>query len=237
MKTRTQSDPGEQRRSVQARLERLSTSRTLGKDEIARLARTGSLIEIRKGRTLFYQDDPAERAYLVLGGAAKRTKYRSDETTLSIGVAKHGEWIGLTEVFLECPYLHDAEAVEPLLLLGLARNQLIGFLSSPSIAGYLITAISRDSYLLHSRIELNRPGSRLAAFIMRNTTSEGAALEMTQEEMAAAVGLTRETVNRHLRRLEAEGTIVLGRGQLRIVDRSALSMGHISPCTIAQRDP
>ena len=104
MKINIRGDSGGQRRSVQERLEHMSSSRTLGKDEIARLARTGSLIEIRKGRTVFYQDDPAERAYLVLGGAARRTKYRSDETTLSIGVANHSEWIGLTEVFLECPY-------------------------------------------------------------------------------------------------------------------------------------
>lgn len=144
--------PGKPNSAVGPRLEQMGIGRTLSREEIKLLARYGSLETTRKGRAVFYQDDPSEFAYLVLSGAAQRTKYRSDETTLSIGVAGRGEWIGLTEVMLECPYLHDVEAVEPLELLGFSRNQLIGFLSSARIAGYLITAISRDSYLLHSRL-------------------------------------------------------------------------------------
>jgi DNA-binding GntR family transcriptional regulator len=44
----------------------------------------------------------------------------------------------------------------------------------------------------------------------------------TQEQIAEAIGASRETVNRHLGRLEADGLIKAGRGSITIVDGEAL---------------
>lgn len=48
-------------------------------------------------------------------------------------------------------------------------------------------------------------------------------IEMTQDEVAGAVGLARETVNRHLKRFESSGAIQVSRGRLSIIDGERLS--------------
>ena len=197
--------------------------RELSRGDMERIALNGSFMHVRGGRPVFYQDDPPELAFLILDGAAQRIKYRSDETTLTIGLAGRGEWIGLTEVILKCPYLHDATATESLQLLGFSRIQLMKFLSSTDLAAYLMTVLSRDSYLLHSRLELNRPVDRIADFLLRSVEGPGGKLQLTQDTIAATIGLARETVNRHLKRLEASGAIRISRGKVEILDRQALS--------------
>jgi CRP-like cAMP-binding protein len=44
-----------------------------------------------------------------------------------------------------------------------------------------------------------------------------------QEEVAMMAGTTRPTVNRVLRRAQAEGVIELGRGRIRVLDRNRLA--------------
>jgi CRP/FNR family transcriptional regulator len=49
-----------------------------------------------------------------------------------------------------------------------------------------------------------------------------AAVSATQEELAEAIGASRETVNRHLGRLEAQGLLRVGRGAVEILDADSL---------------
>ena len=49
------------------------------------------------------------------------------------------------------------------------------------------------------------------------------AIPLTQEELAQVVGTTRPTLNRLLRDGEQAGILLIGRGRLEVLDRSALA--------------
>ena len=65
--------------------------------------------------------------------------------------------------------------------------------------------------------------SRLLRRVLELTDLYGAAIPLTQEDLAGLAGVTRATVNRVLRREEKAGAVNLGRGRLVVVDREALA--------------
>jgi CRP-like cAMP-binding protein len=65
---------------------------------------------------------------------------------------------------------------------------------------------------------------RLAELAETYRNGDGAVvLPLTQAQLAELAGGTRPTVNQILRRLEARGVIVLGRGRVTVLDRAALT--------------
>jgi CRP/FNR family transcriptional regulator len=61
---------------------------------------------------------------------------------------------------------------------------------------------------------------RLAAFLLAQ--GGGDLIPMTHQSIAVELGTAREVVSRHLKRLEAEGLVRLGRSTLEILDRPGL---------------
>ena len=65
---------------------------------------------------------------------------------------------------------------------------------------------------------------RLASFLIEEAAlSGGDALSLTHERIAAHLGTAREVVTRMLRYFQSEGLVSLARGEVRILDRKALS--------------
>ncbi|MCB7302881.1 Crp/Fnr family transcriptional regulator [Bariatricus massiliensis] len=65
---------------------------------------------------------------------------------------------------------------------------------------------------------------RLAIFLLdESASSKKSELKMTHEEIARLMGSAREVVTRMLKYFSSEGWVELGRGSVKIVDRSALS--------------
>ena len=87
--------------------------------------------------------------------------------------------------------------------------------------------LAKRYFLLHGQIELNVPRSRLVHYLLANCKHPDAkagdfSVRRTQEEIAAAIGVTRETVNRHLQHLQRQGYLSVGRGVIWITQADAL---------------
>ena len=192
--------------------------------EALRYARRRS---IRAQRAICYQSEPADSAFVVVAGAAERLKYRADESTLILGRASPGEWIGLSEVLLSSTYLTDVVAKERTEILVYSKTALAAIRKKSSINDLITQYLARGVFRLHAQIELNRACPRMVSYILTHATntveSRNATLKITQEEIAHNVGLARETVNKNLRELQAEGMIVLRRGRIEVLDREALA--------------
>ena len=81
-----------------------------------------------------------------------------------------------------------------------------------------ITQFPKD-YNFKRPDELNQPAPRIVRFIATHAErrDDGSAyLEITQDELAQSVGVTRETVNKHLQGLQADDLIRIGRGRIDI---------------------
>jgi CRP/FNR family transcriptional regulator, cyclic AMP receptor protein len=194
----------------------------LGAEGRRALERIAAPLPLRTGRALFYQGDRADAAYLVLGGSLRGVMYRSDESSLEMGRYGEGEWLGLAECVLDSPRLMDAVAEEPCALISFPRPGFERLLGLPGMERFFLREMARRYCTLHSRIELNQPMDRLVRFLLQRGGTSRGEISCTQEEIAEAVGVTRETVNRHLGRLQEEGLVRVGRGSVRVIAMDAL---------------
>jgi CRP/FNR family transcriptional regulator len=99
------------------------------------------------------------------------------------------------------------------------------FQTEPSIQNLTVHALSVLVFRLMEELEevhaLNL-NERLAKFILMRSESDGE-LRMTQSELAAHLGTTREVVAKLLRKMVADGVIQTGRGTIRVARREALA--------------
>jgi CRP-like cAMP-binding protein len=170
---------------------------------------------LRKGKALYYQGDRATFLNLVVSGSLRAIMYRSDESTLELGRMGRGHWLPLAEVLLASPCLTDTVAEETCDLICFPRESVPRLLEAPGMLRILTLELARRHYALHSRIELNVPQERILRFLEERFALSRDGIDCTQEEIAKSVGVTRETVNRHLGQLQEEGRIVLGRGVIK----------------------
>ncbi|MCK9199881.1 MAG: Crp/Fnr family transcriptional regulator [Gallionella sp.] len=99
------------------------------------------------------------------------------------------------------------------------------FQTEPSIQNLTVHALSVLVFRLMEELEevhaLNL-NERLAKFILMRSEADGQ-LRMTQSELAAHLGTTREVVAKLLRKLVADGVIQTGRATIRVGKRDALA--------------
>jgi CRP-like cAMP-binding protein len=199
-----------------------------GLEPAARRAVIREAIEVplRTGRALCCQGDRAERCWVLVSGRVRGLMYRSDETTVELGRSGPGDWLGLAELLLESPYLADQVAEEHCTLAAFGRVGVGRLLEVAGMRALLLRGMAKRYYTLHARIELAQPVDRLMRFLLEHAAGAtgGRSVDVagTQEEIAEAIGATRETVNRHLQRLQDEGLVKVGRGVVTVVDGERL---------------
>lgn len=190
-------------------------------------------VALRREKALFYQEDPAGAAYSVVSGRIRMVKWRPDGSSFPLGRAFPGEWLGLPESVMEAPYLFDAVAETDADLTMVRSADLRYLFGIEGLGQRLARELAAGYYPLHDALENGTPERRIARelsrLLARASTGDAAAgpaeILVTQEELAEAVGLTRETVNRHLGLLAREGTISMARGRIVVVRPEALRGG------------
>lgn len=76
---------------------------------------------------------------------------------------------------------------------------------------------------LVTQLSFNTVAERVAVALVNGTQANGDLVRVTQSELAAEVGTTREVVARCLAGFQADGMISLGRGRIRVLDRERLN--------------
>ena len=136
-----------------------------------------------------------------------------------------GDWIGVPEALLSCPYLYDAvtEVQSDTLVFSISGFREIVKLES--LRRFFLEYLAKSVYTLHAQIALNAPYLRLVYFLMTHSvaeTSAGSIVRATQDEIAQSISTTRETVNKYLQELQRKGLVQTARGCIRIPETSAL---------------
>jgi CRP-like cAMP-binding protein len=166
--------------------------------------RQGSLRVFRRHRALCYQGETASSVFLIFSGSASRLKYRSDDSCLVLGKVEEGDWVGVVETLLSCPYLNDVIPSVQMEALAFSPPAFRGAMEVPGMKEALLEKMARAQYHLHTQIEFNTPMFRLLTFVLGHAQT------------------SRETVNRYLQALQREALLCIGRGNLKIPDLSAL---------------
>jgi CRP/FNR family cyclic AMP-dependent transcriptional regulator len=180
-----------------------------------------------KGRTIFVQDEPGSRLFIIVDGVVKLLVRSRSGGSIELVRHRRPAVLGELAVLDEGTRSATAEAVERTTLLSLTRAQLVEVLrAEPQVAEALLRrlvgVVRRTTHDLAALAFLDLEG-RVARRILslspsppaRPRVDRVAAKErpITQTEIAQMVSGSRQTVNRALRSLERRGFIALnGRG-------------------------
>lgn len=140
-----------------------------------------------------------------------------------------GEFVALASVLGNFPFAVDAIAVGRCEAMYFERSQLLDFLRSDAEAALLMAGLIslRANELTHLVIALagrsliSRVYSTLRRLALHSGVRDrdgGTVLTASQQDIASAVGASRQRVNIELRRLEVMGRIQLGYGHIVVTD-------------------
>ncbi|MGA8155732.1 MAG: Crp/Fnr family transcriptional regulator [Rhodoplanes sp.] len=198
----------------------------LGAEAIGSLARLCQTRRLPAGQTLFVKGDPGDALYGVRRGQIRIETGTSAGERLTIEVFGAGDLFGEIAVLDGRPRSADAIAQEDAELFVLPRADFLKTLEGDGrLAIRIIELLCARLRSTNDRTEemMFLPLSvRLARRLDTLVQDFGAEVQITQDELAGLVGVTRESVNRQLQEWRASGIVTLSRGRI-LVDPERLA--------------
>jgi CRP/FNR family transcriptional regulator, cyclic AMP receptor protein len=184
-------------------------------------------IDLPRMATLFREGEPP-RVALLLSGLVRSYRTLSDGRQLTVIYDHPGSLVALIQAFGRRTVL-TTQTVTPCALM-LIRATTVREVMRSSGAAALAIAEANAGHVLRAVVELagHTTGpvhSRVSRYLLKRVAVAVGGpheIEVTQQEVADAVGATRETVGRALNVFEAEGAIRLGIRHVHVVDADLL---------------
>jgi CRP-like cAMP-binding protein len=185
-----------------------------------RLREIGIRRTYRDNQTLQQRGDAARHVLVLLSGRLRSVATTADGTEQLTRWLEPGEVSGFSSVLGDAPVPVDLVAVGKVEVLIVPRGPLLEFLASDAnaslaVARMLSLRINELLDIVFIRAE-DTLASRVRATLQRLAAENGVPrdnrtlLRISQGDLAAAVGASRQRVNAELRKLQAEGRIRLG---------------------------
>lgn len=179
---------------------------------------------VRSGRALCYQGDPAEAAYILTRGRIRPLRLHGSASSPLRDMGP-GSWLYLPEAWLGLSCMADTLAVEACELRKISLYNLAALRREPVFVELAAGLMARSHYELYGQLEAVSAAERVARAVAAACSGkEGptVSLELSQSALADSLGLSRETVNRCLKRLEDAGFLETARGCLLVYDVDGL---------------
>ncbi|NLC11726.1 MAG: Crp/Fnr family transcriptional regulator [Firmicutes bacterium] len=207
----------------------------LGDNELAEIAALLVTRHYRKGQVIFMEDEPGEALYILRKGLVKLSKLSEEGREQVLHYVHPGSIFAEVVIFDGGPYPATAEAVDDSevgVLYNKDMEQLL--LQEPELALKMLRLMSRRLRAAQRTIRdlaLKDAYSRMSGLLLRlqkrqGLQGEGERLvlktEMTRQEMASIIGVTRETVARILSRWQKESIIEVHRDKIIILNQEKL---------------
>lgn len=180
------------------------------------------------GETLFQRGDPGDSMMVILAGEVRIVLPGVEGHEQDVSVLETGAVFGEIALFDAKPRSADAVAATNGRLLVLEREGTMGLIrQDPDFAARVIEILCGRLRATLAQLDAMRfqdVGERIASYLLdRSEGRDRARIDITQSALSRAVGSTRETVNRRLRKLAAAGVIELAPGRIIMRDRAALA--------------
>jgi CRP-like cAMP-binding protein len=198
-----------------------------GLETIGRTVRTR---RFRRGEVIFHQGDPGDALFIVMNGGIKISLPSDMGDEAILATLRSGDVFGELALLDGAPRSATATAIEPTETLVLPRAQFRELIATePAVRDALLASIAGELRRLTNHVEelhfLDITG-RLASRLSRLAVDGGTALPdgsirlkapLTQGDLAAMIGCTRQSVNKllgiftddHLIRLDRDSIVVL----------------------------
>jgi CRP/FNR family transcriptional regulator, cyclic AMP receptor protein len=198
----------------------------------------GHVRTLAAGQALFLRESPPCGLYGIVSGSVRFSGHggQADASREALlAVLTPGDWFGEIGLFDAAPRTHDAHAGEDSTLLHVGQADLLEWLQDHPAhwrdLGLLMADKLRAAFVNMEAHMLLAPPQRLAQrlLLLAQGHAVGEALpvwrptlNITQDELARMLGLSRQTVNQILQNFKESGLIGQQRGELQILDAAAL---------------
>ncbi len=216
-----------------ALLQSLPLFRGLGSETLYHLIEDSRQRRLRAGEVICYQGDSGSTCHVITRGKVRVFLVGEDGRELSVRIMGAGEILGEMALFEGLPRSATVETLEETQTLELHHDVLLHYpRKSPALALNLLRALSarlRSSTAgaeeLASLTVIERLMRRLQQLAEWSGMSVPGGVRimvpMNQQELAALVGTSRESVNRALVRLRRQGKVRLDKGWIVLLDEEA----------------
>jgi|ERR1700733_1349199 len=193
------------------------------------LAERGRRKQLEKGQILFTEGAVSDAAFVLVSGHMKVVTYSADGAEFIVNTVTPGETIGEIGVLSGAPRSATLQATETSVVLALPKSVIIDLISQrPGLAVALLQRLSdmvRRTTGLASDLVFLDLRQRVAKHLLNQDLdgSRSVKRRLTQSDLAAQVGASRQRVNACLREFHDQGWISLESRSLRVLDRDALT--------------
>ena len=184
------------------------------------------------GQCLFKRGDPPCGLYAVLEGAVRISAVNAQGKEAVLSLVETPYWFGEICLFDNLPRTHDALAMGPCTLLQVPQAAMLALLEDhPAYwrdVALLMSHKLRLSLINIEQMSLMPASARLAHRLLMIAEGYGEidqarrTLQLPQEDLAAMLGLSRQTTNSLLKALEQQGLIGLSYGAIEVLDLRGL---------------
>lgn len=198
----------------------------LPEDDVEALRRFAVRDSYPAGATLFRQCDTPEAIFIIEQGEVELV-YETKFERLIVQILRAGSSIGDLPVLLETPYAYTPVTRTPTTTLRFSLETIRTLVDIyPEICFRWLRLVSRRLDRAHRRlVELAGKSAfeQLVHFLLHEAEErDSLTIELTQNDLASTLALSRQTVSRVLGELERQGLIERGRAQVQIRDRQRL---------------
>lgn len=189
------------------------------------LQRFLTVVGARKGDTIFRKGDPGEFMMLIVEGDVKIVSPSGDGKEVLLNLLGKGDIFGEIAMLDGLARSADAIARSDCALARLARRDVLAVIERyPSVGLNFISFLCRTLRHVSGHLDdvmfLDVAG-RLARAVGR-VGKENGIVDLTQQELAQAIGVSRESVNQVLRAWQFRHFVRLEKGRVNIVDPAAI---------------
>jgi CRP-like cAMP-binding protein len=200
---------------------------TLPEHEIQRIAACLELVSLKRGETLYRQDEPIDYVYFPTGALCSLVASMKDGTIVEVGVIGREGLVGLSLVLGSptSPRTVLAQAAGSALRLpadNFRRMVASGAALSDRVHRFIQIHLTQTTQWVACN-RLHSLEERLARWLLASADATGSeAFELTQDFIAQMLGVRRPSVTVIMRTFESAGLVQTSRGRLKIVNRPGL---------------
>ena len=222
---------------IQHEIKKIGIFSELTEDEFARLMPYIREQHIPKATELFHQDDPGDAMYLITKGGVRIYRYSSAGREITLALLRTGQFFGEMSLLDGMPRSANAMTIENTDFIILKRNDFLNVLkSSPGIAIKILKDMSvrvRDADAMIEDLALLNVYERLIKYINGLIKTEGKKEgyytvitgNIKRQDIANAIGSTRETVSRIFSAWQRKGYIKILPSRMLVYRDMSMNMG------------
>jgi len=201
-------------------LKEIPLFKALSEEHLLKISNEFNINKLKKGKTIFYQEDESTDLYIVLEGAVKACLIDPEGKELMLNILKKGDFFGELSLLDGKPRSATTITVADSVVGILKREKFLTLLNNnPIIAIYLLSAIvdrirmTDDMLSSMAFLDVSR---RIIKFLLNTAQKESKMTEnglikikkITHKELASCTGASREAVTKALKILKFRGILI-----------------------------